>query len=256
MFSIIFQTILSEIKSIYNWKVFWWPVSEFSGSSLHLAFQFAACFSCNRCQSYTAQRKESATAAISREARATHSFQRRAHALVPWDPTRWKLPTLLCPENKKWRAVMVKSFTRNRWMISSRLKVPNYRTQENSCVTNVDKSSIQWNPSSGFINAAGYGGSSVVVLCFPLVTNLECRCSMASSTFRGRRVVDPIPLQRGPLPRDRKYPSSFSGSRFKRYFNNAHSFPRNKFTFTLLILCKVRFRLKLTLLFWSNRSVY
>ncbi|CAH3192912.1 unnamed protein product, partial [Porites evermanni] len=33
---------------------------------------------------------------------------------------------------------------------------------------------------------------------------------MASSTFRGRRVVDPIPLQRGPLPRDRKYPSSFS----------------------------------------------
>lgn len=130
MFSIIFQTILSEIKSIYNWKVFWWPVSEFSGSSLHLAFQFAACFSCNRCQSYTAQRKESATAAISREARATHSFQRRAHALVPWDPTRWKLPTLLCPENKKWRAVMVKSFTRNRWMISSRLKVPNYQTQE------------------------------------------------------------------------------------------------------------------------------
>lgn len=151
---------------------------------------------------------------------------------------------------------MVKSFTRNRWMISSRLKVPNYKTQENSCVINIDKSSIQWNPSSGFINAPGYGGSSVVVLCFPLVTNLECRCSMASSTFRGRRVVDPIPLQRGSLPRDRKYPSSFSGSRFKRYFNNAHSFPRNKFTFNLLILCKVRFRLKLTLLFWSNRSVY
>lgn len=200
--------------------------------------------------------KESATAAISRVARASHSFLRRAQALVPWDPTRWKLPTLLCPENKKWRAVMVKSFTRNRWMISSRLKVPNYKTQENSCVINVDKSSIQWNPSSGFTNAPGYGGSSVVVLCFPLVTNLECRCSMASSTFRGRRVVDPIPLQRGPLPRDRKYPSSFSGSRFKRYFNNAHSFPRNKFTFTLLILCKVRFRLKLTLLFWSNRSVY
>lgn len=49
------------------------------------------------------------------------------------------------------------------------------------------------------------------MLCFAsLVTNVELRCSMASSTFRGRRVVDPIPVQRGPLPRDGKYRSSFS----------------------------------------------
>lgn len=35
--------------------------------------------------------------------------------------------------------------------------------------------------------------------------------SMASSTmFRGRRIVDPIPVQRGPLPREGKYRSSFS----------------------------------------------
>lgn len=38
---------------------------------------------------------------------------------------------------------------------------------------------------------------------------------MASSTlFRGRRIVDPVPVQRGPLPRDGKYQSSFSGSIF------------------------------------------
>ena len=37
--------------------------------------------------------------------------------------------------------------------------------------------------------------------------------SMASSTmFRGRRIVDPIPVQRGPLPREGKYRSSFSGN--------------------------------------------
>lgn len=34
---------------------------------------------------------------------------------------------------------------------------------------------------------------------------------MASSTlFRGRRIVDPVPVQRGPLPRDGKYQTSFS----------------------------------------------
>lgn len=38
---------------------------------------------------------------------------------------------------------------------------------------------------------------------------------MASSTlFRGRRIVDPVPVQRGPLPRDGKYQTSFSGSAF------------------------------------------
>ena len=58
-----------------------------------------------------------------------------------------------------------------------------------------------------------------------LVTNVELRCSMASSTFRGRRVVDPIPVQRGPLPRDGKYRSSFSGTSYKCCFNNVFSFP-------------------------------
>ena len=39
---------------------------------------------------------------------------------------------------------------------------------------------------------------------------------MASSTlFRGRRIVDPVPVQRGPLPRDEKYQTSFSGSAFE-----------------------------------------
>lgn len=39
---------------------------------------------------------------------------------------------------------------------------------------------------------------------------------MASSTlFRGRRIVDPVPVQRGPSPRDGKYQSSFSGSTFE-----------------------------------------
>lgn len=34
----------------------------------------------------------------------------------------------------------------------------------------------------------------------------------SSSMFRGRRIVDPVPVQRGPLPREGKYRSSFSGN--------------------------------------------
>lgn len=34
----------------------------------------------------------------------------------------------------------------------------------------------------------------------------------SSSIFRGRRIVDPVPVQRGPLPGEEKYRSSFSGN--------------------------------------------
>ena len=48
---------------------------------------------------------------------------------------------------------------------------------------------------------------------------------MASSTlFRGRRIVDPVPVQRGPSPRDGKYQSSFSGSTFEWCWNKTRRF--------------------------------
>ena len=48
---------------------------------------------------------------------------------------------------------------------------------------------------------------------------------MASSTlFRGRRIVDPVPVQRGPSPRDGKYQSSFSGSTFEWCSNKTRRF--------------------------------
>lgn len=130
--------------------------------------------------------------------------------------------------------------------------------QVNSCVLKAYKASFEWLTFFGFSNADGHGGGSVVVVCLPSVTTVELlRRSMASSTlFRGRRIVDPVPVQRGPLPRDGKYRSSFSGNSFQCYFNNVYNLASRKIFYFHFVVAYLKVIWSLTLLFWSNWYVY
>ena len=68
--------------------------------------------------------------------------------------------------------------------------------------------------SFGFANTDSYGGSWFVVATPSVIAKARfIHLPMASSSmFRGRRIVDPVPVQRGPLPREGNYRSSFSGN--------------------------------------------
>ena len=67
------------------------------------------------------------------------------------------------------------SFPRNRWVISARLQVFQFKIQKDSCMVKEETLSLEWKTSFGFLRRNGHGGSLVVFVCCPCDHENESR---------------------------------------------------------------------------------